>query len=418
MNDASELNIGDPAQRDRLQNPFGGVTFGGFNATTFAIPSHVPIKEAMTHLLDANKDFFVYQRIEHPYSWMLEQFFQNFTPAKHALVWTSGMDSIDVAILNFMAHCIPKGFNHIVASDDLYGGIYDLLKNFYPIFGIKTTFVDVTNPLNIARAIGPKTAMFYGESLSNPQQKVVPYKALADIKHWTRDKFNPEFTITLDTTLTPMSGGMALRDVADVVIIATTKYENGHSDSLGGVLLTNETHLHEHLWQGRKRHSAMTPDQCITTARGLETINLRVPAQEQSALKIANFLTGNPAVKKIIYAGLESHPQYNLTARQFAHVGSVVSFVLKGDYGALERFRSSLERKPGSNSPWVFGVSLGGTHSLFEFPHFMTHGSLSSEAKTRLGIVPNFVRLAVGIEPERFLLEALSEALRASQKNA
>ena len=381
------------------ENPFGGMGLVQENSTTYEIPPEVGIRDAM-------KQELVYQRWASRTSKDFEKFLALVMGARRCMSFTSGMDSIDAVITTF-----TQAGDAILSANDLYGGTYAMMNEFLPKYKVVVSFIEPGASFGKNKEkLYPNTKLIYVESITNPLLKVSDLKALAAVRDYCRKIDAPNCLLIVDTTFSPLSAGKVL-EWADITIDATTKYIGGHSNSLGSAVFMNNDALYEQLLSSRARHCAMVPDQCIRTFDGMQSMPLRLREQEKSALKIAQMLERHHAVELVRYTGLPNHPQHKLAYRQFNHVGSVITFLLRGDYKNLEKFRRSLER----DRLFIFGVSLGGMHDLHEYVFYMTHSSLSEEEKIKLGIAPNTVRLAVGPYNTYEKTESLVRALNASQ---
>lgn len=294
--------------------------------------------------------------------------------------------------------------DHVIALDDLYGGSYRLFEGVRKISsGLKFSFVDMTDLELLKAAIQPNTRMVWLESPSNPMLKLVDIAAIAEIVH--------EFGIlvVVDNTFATPYLQQPLDLGADLVIHSATKYLNGHSDVINGVVVVGDhTELAEQMayLQNATGGVAGAFDSYLVL-RGLKTLSVRMERHCENALQIAHTLEAHPKVRKVYYPGLISHPQHELAQRQMPGFGGMISFDLDGGEEMAYRFLQSLEL-------FTLAESLGGVESLIEYPAIMTHASIPPEKRRRLGITEGFIRMSVGIESVDDLLQDIDIALASA----
>jgi len=291
---------------------------------------------------------------------------------------------------------------HVVAMDDLYGGTYRLFENVRKrSAGIDFTFADLSEPGALADAIRPETRMIWVETPTNPLLKLVDLEAVAAEARrrgiWT----------VMDNTFASPWAQRPLEFGFDVVVHSATKYLNGHSDMVGGVVVVGENgEIAERLGFLQNAVGAIAgPFDSFLALRGLKTLALRMERHSANALAIAQWLEAHPKVARVHYPGLESHPQHALAKRQMDGFGGIVTAILEG---GLEESRRFLERC----EVFALAESLGGVESLIEHPAIMTHASIPAEARAALGISDSLVRLSVGVEDIDDLIADLDRALR------
>ena len=291
--------------------------------------------------------------------------------------------------------------SHIVAMHDLYGGTYRVFENVRRrSAGHSFSFVDLSQPQAFERAIQPSTRLVWVETPTNPLLQLVDLSAIAEVARRRGILSVCDNTFASPYTQRPLAHGF------DVVVHSTTKYLNGHSDSVGGAAIAREAALAERIAYLQNATGAVSgPFDSFLTLRGIKTLALRMERHCANALAVAAFLETRPQVERVIYPGLESHPQHALARRQMtAGFGGIVTIVVRG---GLQRTRSFLERC----RLFTLAESLGGVESLIEHPALMTHASLPPEMRASLGISDGLVRLSVGIEEASDLIAALRDAL-------
>ncbi len=291
--------------------------------------------------------------------------------------------------------------SHVIALDDLYGGTYRLFERVRKVSaGLDFTFLDMSDPARIEAAIRPNTRMIWVESPSNPMLKLVDLSAVAEIAR------RHDLIAVADNTFATPWIQRPLDHGFDLVVHSVTKYLNGHSDMVGGmVVVRHESPLAERLiFLQNAVGSILGPFDSFLALRGLKTLPLRMARHCESATEIAFWLESLPKVEKVHYPGLASHPQHALAKRQMNGFGGMVSFVLKG---GLEDSRKFLEQL----QIFVCAESLGGVESLAEHPAIMTHASVPANIRNALGISDGLVRLSVGIEEVSDLKADILQAL-------
>jgi cystathionine beta-lyase/cystathionine gamma-synthase len=334
-----------------------------------------------------------YSRTDNPTRSVVEDVVASLEEGRHGLSFASGM-----AAETTIVHLLKAG-DHVVAGDDLYGGTYRLFSRVFEKFGLQLTYVDPSDPEQVAAAMRPETRMVWIETPTNPLLRIVDIEAVAAIAH------RGDAVLVVDNTFATPYFQNPLCLGADVVVHSATKYLGGHSDLVMGVVVTSN----EELYRSLKFHQNAAggtpgPFDAWLLLRGLKTLELRMQRHGRNALAVARFLEGRPEVARVIYPGLPSHPQHRLAARQMRGFGGIVTVDLAGGEEAARHFlqRSTL---------FVIAESLGGVESLADHPAIMTHASVPSETRERLGITGGTVRLSVGIENEADLLADLEQAI-------
>jgi len=294
---------------------------------------------------------------------------------------------------------ILKSGDHVICGDDLYGGTYRLFADVWAHHGLSFDFVDLSDPSIIADKWKSNTKLVWLESPTNPLLKLADIEAIAQVTHAQGGKLVVDNTFMSPFFQQPLTMG------ADVVLHSTTKYLNGHSDVVGGVIVTNDAAIYEKMAYLQNAVGAVPgPMDAFLTLRGIKTLHVRMERHESNAGTIARFLESHDAVEKVIYPGLESHPQHALAKKQMSGFGGMVSVVLKGGADAAATL---LER----THLFACAESLGGVESLIEVPAIMTHAAVPVAQRNELGIVDGLVRLSVGIENIDDLLNDLRDGL-------
>ncbi|MFT4702975.1 MAG: cystathionine gamma-lyase [Bradymonadia bacterium] len=290
--------------------------------------------------------------------------------------------------------------DHVIAGDDLYGGTYRLFTKVLMRHGIEFSFVDTTDPSTVAAAVKPNTKLVWLETPTNPMLKVTDIAAVCDAAH------AHDLIVAVDNTfMTPIFQRPLLLG-ADIVVHSATKYLNGHSDAVLGVLATNRADIAERIYFLQNSCGAVCgPMDSFLVLRGLKTLGVRMRQHEVGAMAVAKYLEAHPKIDRVIYPGLESHPQYDVVQRQNTGSGGMITCTLAG---GLEPSRSFLEK----TKIFTLAESLGGVESLIEHPAIMTHASVPAEVRAELGISDGLVRLSVGIESLDDILGDLEQALR------
>ena len=292
---------------------------------------------------------------------------------------------------------------HVIACDDLYGGTFRLFDKVYRRLGFEFTYVDpIEGAAGIQAAMRPNTKLVWIETPTNPMLKLVDIAAVAQVCKSKNVMLAVDNTFMTPYLQRPLDLG------ADVVAHSMTKYLNGHSDVVGGALIMKDKALVDRLaFLQNAAGAVISPMDSFLVMRGTKTLHVRMDRHEANARTLANWLTSHPQVDKVIYPGLESHPQHALAKKQQRGFGGMISFVLKGGLDESARFLSACQI-------FTLAESLGGVESLIEHPAIMTHASVPAETRGKLGIVDGFIRLSVGIEDVGDLQGDLERAFHAA----
>jgi cystathionine beta-lyase/cystathionine gamma-synthase len=365
--------------------------------TTGAISTPVYLTSTYVQAGPGEHKGYEYSRTQNPTRQALEANLAALEGARHGLAFASGC-----AATTTILHLLQSG-DHVVAGDDLYGGTYRIFERVMKQLGVEVTYVDPTRAESFAAAIGPKTRLVWVETPTNPLLKLCDIAAVAQI---CRDK---RVWLAVDNTfLTPMLQ-RPLDLGAHLAVHSTTKYLNGHADVVGGAVLTRDDELQERLSFLQNAIGAVpSPMDCFLVLRGTKTLHVRMARHVENAQKIAAWLEASPAVERVIYPGLPSHPQAALAEKQMRGPGGMITFVIKaGQKPALERARAMLR----ATRLFACAESLGGVESLIEHPAIMTHASIPPATRQKLGISDGLIRISVGIEHVEDLIGDLEQAI-------
>ncbi len=335
-----------------------------------------------------------YSRTQNPTRMAYERCVADLESGKHGFAFASGMAAIGTIL-----ELIDSG-SKIVAMDDLYGGTRRLFSNVRErSAGLTFDYVDLSDSAAAEAAISDDTAMVWIETPTNPLLKLVDLEAIAALA-----KKSGALVVVDNTFATPYLQ-RPLEMGADIVMHSATKFINGHSDMVGGIVAVQDDGLAEQLaYLQNSIGSVAGPFDSFLALRGVKTLDVRMERHCKSSLQIADWLEGHDKVERVLYPGLESHPQHALAKKQMPGYGGIVTFFIKGDLEDARRFLETCE---------VFSLaeSLGGVESLVDHPAIMTHASVPAEERAKLGISDTLIRLSVGIEAVDDLIADLERAL-------
>jgi len=361
----------------------------------------VPIYATSTYTQEAvgvHKGF-DYSRTVNPTRLALEKQLAALEDGAFCSAFSSGMGAT-----NTVMNLLSAG-DHVVVNEDLYGGTYRLFSKVYERYGIDFTYVDASDPENVRRALRPNTKLIWLETPTNPLLNLVDIAAVAALKP-------AGVMLAVDNTFATPYFQRPLALGAEIVVHSTTKYIGGHSDVVGGAVITNDPEIAQRIKFHQNAVGAVPgPFDAYLTMRGAKTLALRMREHEKNALAIARFLAGRDDVAKVYYPGLESHPQHALAKRQMSGFGGMVSVVPAGPVDRAMAFARSLKL-------FSLAESLGGVESLINHPARMTHGSIPKEERERRGITDSLLRLSVGIEDVDDLIADLTHALDSTAELA
>jgi cystathionine beta-lyase/cystathionine gamma-synthase len=339
---------------------------------------------------------FEYSRSGNPTRAALEQCLCALEAGERAFAFASGC-----AAAITLLHTLRPG-DHVVCGDDVYGGTYRIFEKILKPLGIHASFVDLGSPSALGAALRDATRMLWVETPSNPMLKLADVAALAEL---ARSRGIP---LVVDNTFASPALQRPLELGASVVLHSTTKYINGHSDVVGGALVTRDVELAERIAFLQNAMGAVpSPMDCYLVLRGIRTLHVRMERHVQTAGELAQRLDADPRVSRVHYPGLRQHPNYELCRRQMRGAGGVITLELATNLEGSRRFLQSLR-------VFALAESLGGVESLAEHPALMTHASIPREARLALGIGDSLVRLSIGLEHVEDLWSDLDRALAAT----
>lgn len=357
----------------------------------------VPIYQTATFVQESpgvNKGF-DYSRTNNPTRQTLEKIVAQLEGGEVGIAFSSGLAAID-AVLKLL-----ESGDEIIAVDDIYGGAFRLFEKVYRKFGVSVRYVDTTDLKQVFAAITPRTKLIWLETPTNPTLKISDIAAIARLAK------QQNIFLCVDSTFASPAGQLPLSLGADIVVHSATKYIGGHSDVIAGVVITRTRELGDRIRFYQNACGAiLSPFDSFLLIRGIETLHLRIKAQSGSAQAIAEFLHRHPAVDKVYYPGLPSHPGHALAARQQQGFGAIVSFTLRGDSKAAALALVT------HTVCFNLAESLGGVKSLVAHPATMTHASIPEARRHEAGVTDSLIRLSVGLEEAEDLINDLDAALQ------
>ncbi len=334
-----------------------------------------------------------YSRVSNPTRTALEENIATLEGGKHGLAFGSGMAAID-SIFRLL-----KPGDHLLLSRNIYGGTYRIGKMVWEGFGLQFEFIDTTELALVERSIRPNSKMIFVETPTNPTMEITDLRAIARIAKGRRLISVVDNTFATPYLQRPLEYGI------DIVVHSLTKYLNGHSDMLGGMIVTNNVKIAGRLRFFQKAVGGiLSPFDAWLCLRGTKTLPVRMERHAENAMKIAQWLVRQKKVKKVHYPGLPSHPHHRLARKQMKNFGGIISFDL-GSLGAAKKFLKRIRL-------CSLAESLGGVETLITYPATMTHASIPREERIRNGITDGLVRMSVGIEDADDLIDDLRNALR------
>lgn len=354
----------------------------------------VPIYQTSTYAQDGlgKHKGYEYARTQNPTRSALEKNIAALEGAKFGYAFASGMSATD-AVLKLV-----KAGDHVILGDNTYGGTFRLFARVLANYGVAFDLVDTTDISKVELAFKPNTKMVFVETPTNPVMSITDLQAVSDVAHAHGAKVVCDNTFMSPYLQQPLALG------CDIVVHSTTKYLNGHSDSIGGfVALNDEEDANWIQFIQNAVGAILSPFDSFLVLRGTKTLAIRMEAHDKNGRQVANFLAEHPGVQKVYYPGLVSHPQHELAKRQQKGFGGMVAF----ETGSLENAKKVLENV----KLCILGESLGGVESLISHPATMTHASVPVEKRESLGITDGLVRISVGIEDVEDIIADLDQAL-------
>jgi cystathionine gamma-lyase len=335
---------------------------------------------------------FEYSRSQNPTRHAMEDNIAALEKGKYGIAFSSGLAAISSIVEMF-----EQG-DHIICTDNVYGGTFRVFDTVFKKFGLEFSFVDTSDFKQVEAACTAKTKLIFVETPTNPMLTLTSLKKLAEF-----GKKQNILTVVDNTFMSPYFQ-KPLEFGIDLVVHSTTKYLNGHSDVVGGIILTASKDLADKLHYIQNAVGAVPgPMDCFLVLRATKTLALRMREHEKNSIALARFLEGHPKVEKIFYPGLSSHPQHDLAKEQMTGFGGIISIEL----GSLDNARKFAE----TLKIFALAESLGGVESLADHPAIMTHASVPVEERAKLGISDGLIRLSVGVEDEEDLLADVKQAL-------
>jgi cystathionine beta-lyase/cystathionine gamma-synthase len=356
----------------------------------------VPIYPTSTYVqqgIGENKGY-EYSRVTNPTRSRLEENLAALEGGVAARVFSSGMAAIHALVT------MLKSGDHLVCGNDLYGGTPRLFNQVMSDFGLEFSYIDTTKAENVEKAIRKNTRMVYVETPTNPLMRLSDLAAISAICR--RKKVD----LVVDNTFMSPYFQQPLALGADLVVHSTTKFLNGHSDGLGGVVVcANQEHADKLAFLQKASGAILSPFECFLVLRGVKTLAARMQIHDRNGREVADFLTNHKKVKSVLYPGLPDHPEHELAKRQMSGFGSMITF----ETGSQKNANKMLKKVRLCS----FGESLGGVETLISHPATMTHAGLGEKARREIGITDGMVRISVGIENIEDILEDLGQALNA-----
>jgi len=341
---------------------------------------------------------FEYSRTNNPTRQTLERCVAALEGGGEGVAFASG-SAATTAVMQLL-----RPGDHVIACDDVYGGTFRVLTRVFQPLGIEVSWVDMTDARNVERAFTERTRLIWVETPTNPLLKLVDIAALGVLAA------KRGVLLAVDNTFATPVAQRPLELGAQLAVHSTTKYLNGHADVVGGVIVSNDRELGERLRFVQNAAGAVpSPFDCYLVLRGIKTLPIRMRRCSQTAAALAGWLERHPAVRRVLYPGLRSHPQHALAARQMALPGGMISVVVRGGFRAAVRVLERVELL-------VCAESLGGVESLIEHPASMTHASVPQSVRATLGIEDGLIRLSIGLEAESDLRADLERALAARSR--
>jgi cystathionine beta-lyase/cystathionine gamma-synthase len=363
----------------------------------------VPIFQTSTYVQEAfgkPRAGYEYARTKNPTRLALETQLAALEGGAVAHAFASGMAATTTLMLTLV-----KGGDHVLVSRNTYGGTYRFFSKILAGFGVTFDYVDTTDLDAVRRAVTPETRMLFIETPTNPTMEISDLAGLATLAHEASLRIGAKIRVVVDNTFATPFFQKPLAFGCDVVVHSTTKYLNGHSDSVGGAVICADPEDGARIGFSQNAAGAiLSPFDSFLVSRGIKTLPIRMRAHDANGRAVAGWLAAHPKVKRVIYPGLRSHPGHALASRQMSGFGGMISF----DLGSIEAVKRMLDRVV----ICALGESLGGVESLISHPASMTHASVEPEERLKRGILPGLVRVSVGIEDVEDILGDLDEALR------
>jgi len=355
-----------------------------------------PIHQTATYVLEeVGKDKgYDYTRASNPTRELLENHLAEIEGAKFGICFSSGMSAVDSVLK------ILKAGDHIVCSDDVYGGVSRHFNNVLVNYGLEFTYVNSSNPEEVRAAVKDNTKLLWIETPTNPLLKVTDLHAMNKIAKDNNLLFGVDSTFSTPVFLRPLEFG------ADIAMHSTTKYLSGHNQIIGGSIHTNNEEIFDKMKFIQKTIGAVpSPFDCFLTMLGLRTLHLRMQRHNENALVIAEFLESHPKVSRVSYPGLESHPDHKIAKEQMSGYSGMISFELNGGIPAGKHLMNNVKL-------CFLAESLGSVETMITHPATMTHADVPEHERHARGLTDGLVRLSVGIEHKQDIIDDLEQALK------
>ncbi len=357
-----------------------------------------PIYQTATYVLEeVGKDKgFDYTRASNPSRQLLEEHLAAIEGAKYGVCFSSGMAAVD-SVLKLL-----KAGDHIICSDDVYGGVSRHFNQVLVHYGLEFTYVNSSNPDDVKKAIKENTKLLWIETPTNPLLKITDLNIMNQIAKDSNLLFGVDATFSTPVFLRPLEFG------ADIVMHSTTKYLSGHNQIIGGAILTNNKQIFDKMKFIQKTIGAVSsPFDCYLTMLGLRTLHLRMERHAENAQAVAEFLESHPKVSRVAYPGLPSDPGYNIAKEQMLGFSGMISFELSGGIPAGKHVMNNVKL-------CFLAESLGAVETMITHPATMTHAEVPEEERHARGLTDGLVRLSVGIEHKQDIIDDLSQALEGA----
>ena len=357
-----------------------------------------PIHQTATYVLEeVGKDKgFDYTRASNPTRALLEKHLADIEGAKYGICFSSGMSAVD-SVLKLL-----KSGDHVVCSDDVYGGVSRHFNQVLVHYGIEFTYVNSSNPIEVEQAIKSNTKLLWIETPTNPLLKITDLHVMNKIAKNNKLLFGVDSTFSTPVFLRPLEFG------ADIAMHSTTKYLSGHNQIIGGAILTNNQEIFDKMKFIQKTIGAVSsPFDCYLTMLGLRTLHLRMERHAKNAQAVAEFLESHPKVSRVAYPGLPSDPGYDIAKQQMLGFSGMISFELSGGIPAGKHVMNNVKL-------CFLAESLGAVETMITHPATMTHAEVPEEERHARGLTDGLVRLSVGIEHKQDIIDDLSQALEGA----
>lgn len=354
-----------------------------------------PIYQTATYVLEevGRDKGFDYTRSANPTRQLLEENLAAIEGGKYGVCFASGMSTVDACLK------LLKAGDHVVCSDDVYGGVSRLFNNILNKYDLKFTYVDTSDPNQVVEAIRPETVMLWIETPTNPLLKVTDLEAMGVIAKEHTLLYAVDSTFATPVFLRPLEYG------ADMVVHSTTKYLSGHNQLIGGIVITNREDIFDEMKFVQKTIGAVpSPFDCWLTLLGVKTLHLRMARHAENGQVVAEFLENHPKIAKVTYPGLPSHPQYSVAKKQMSGYSGMISFELKGGIAAGKNLMNNVKL-------CLLAESLGAVETMITHPATMTHVDVPKDERYARGLTDGLVRISVGIEDVEDIIGDLTQAL-------